>query len=65
MLDEYDIDKSQVTCFTTDTAANQKKAIRLLGVPWQACANHVFELSFKAVADFETVKPVRICSRHT
>ncbi|CAM9988273.1 unnamed protein product, partial [Ectocarpus sp. 8 AP-2014] len=29
MLDEYAIDKSMVTCFTTDTAANQKKAIRL------------------------------------
>lgn len=59
MLDEYAIDKSMVTCFTTDTAANLKKAIRLLRVPWQACANHVFELSFGVVASHANIKGVR------
>lgn len=59
MLGEYGIDKGrQVTFFTTNTAVNQKKAIRDMGVPWVACANHAFELSFRVVANHPEIKGV-------
>ena len=56
---EFCIHTSNITAFTTDTAANQKKAIRLMGVPWLAYSNHVLELSTGVVVKHAAVKEVK------
>lgn len=58
LLRDYCILRSNITAFTSDTAANQKKAIHLMGVPWLACSNHVLELSTGVVAKHPEVKEV-------
>lgn len=58
ILSEYDIDPRDVTVFTSDTAANQKLAVKLMGVEWLACSCHVFELSSKVVLKQQGVAKV-------
>lgn len=60
ILEEYDIDPSDVTAFTSDTAANQKVAVRKMGVPWLACTCHVFQLTSAVVMKVAAIAKVRV-----
>lgn len=59
ILEECGIDIENVTAFTSDTAANQKKAVRLMMVPWVPCTCHVYELSSAMVLTIPAVAEVR------
>lgn len=60
LLQEYSVGVENVTCFTSDTAANQKKAVKEMNVPWLACSCHVFELSSKVVLKVPEIAKVRV-----
>lgn len=60
ILDEYRLRREDVTCFTSDTAANQKLAVKRMNVPWLACSCHVFELSSKVVLKVPEINEVRV-----
>ncbi|CAH0765894.1 unnamed protein product, partial [Bemisia tabaci] len=56
VLESWELQKSQCTCFAMDSGANIKKAIDLQGIRQISCFHHTIQLNVEIVLNSPTIK---------